>query len=89
MPLEGLAAAEHKAREELERELFKLRDEAGEPSPERQFWRFDDGAPITVICSDLRKSDELVLGPLEIIIASSILNRWKPPFSKLAITNLM
>lgn len=32
----------------------------------RQFWRFDDDAKgkITVICSDLRKSDEIVLGPL-------------------------
>src|SRR5580704_577724 len=49
----------------LERELFKLRaEDAGGASAGRRFWRFDDDAPITVICSDLRKSDELVLGPL-------------------------
>ena len=65
MPLDELTAAEQQARDELERELFKLRDEdVGGPSAGRQFWRFDDDAPITVICSDLRKSDELVLGPL-------------------------
>jgi hypothetical protein len=64
VPLEELTAAEDEARKELQRELFKLRDDAGEPSARRQFWRFDDDAPITVICSDLRKSDELVLGPL-------------------------
>lgn len=64
VPLEELTSAEDKAREELERELFRLRDEAGGPTAERQFWRFDDGAPITIFCSDLRKSDELVLGPL-------------------------
>jgi hypothetical protein len=65
LPLEKLTPAEDAARKELERELFKLRDDdAGEPSAGRQFWRFDDGAPITVICSDLRKSNELVLGPL-------------------------
>jgi len=62
--LEELTQAEEKAREELERELFKLRDEAGAPPSGRGFWRFDDEAPITVISSDLRKSDELVLGPL-------------------------
>jgi hypothetical protein len=65
VPLEELTPAEDEARQELERQLFKLRDDAGEPpSAGRQFWRFDDDAPITVICSDLRKSDELVLGPL-------------------------
>jgi hypothetical protein len=65
VPLEELTQAEQEARDELERELFKLRDQdGGGPSPERQFWRFDDDAPITVICSDLRKSDELELGPL-------------------------
>jgi hypothetical protein len=63
--LEDLTPAEHQAREELEQELFKLRDNAaGEPSNVRGFWRFDDKAPITIICSDLRKSDELKLGPL-------------------------
>ena len=57
--------AEQRARDELEQELFKLRgDDADKPSSGRRFWRFDDDAPITVICSDLRKSDELVLGPL-------------------------
>jgi hypothetical protein len=64
VPLEELTPAENKAREELERELFALRDDAGVPSGGRRFWRFDDEAPITIICSDLRKSDELVLGPL-------------------------
>ncbi|HEX4656141.1 MAG TPA: helix-turn-helix domain-containing protein [Streptosporangiaceae bacterium] len=65
VPLAELSPAEHEARQELERELFRLRDDdAGElPSP-RQSWRFEDGAPITVICSDLSKSDEVKLGPL-------------------------
>ena len=65
VPLNELTAAEQRARDELERELFQLRGEdVGGPSGLRQFWRFDDGAPIAIICSDLRKSDELVLGPL-------------------------
>jgi hypothetical protein len=65
VPLEELTPAEDAARKELQRELFKLRDDqAGAHSAGRQFWRFDDEAPITVICSDLRKSDELVFGPL-------------------------
>jgi hypothetical protein len=64
VPLEELTPAEDEARKELQRELFKLRDDAGEPSARRQFWRFDDDAPVTIICSDLRKSDEIVLGPL-------------------------
>lgn len=65
VPLEELTAAEHEAREKLERELVRLRDDdAGGPAVGGQFWRFNDGAPITVICSDLRKSDELELGPL-------------------------
>jgi hypothetical protein len=65
VPLDKLTPAENKAREKLERELLKLRDdEAGGAGYGRRFWRFDDDAPITVICSDLRKSDELVLGPL-------------------------
>ena len=63
VPLEELTAAERMARDELELELVKLRGDAGGPSPGRGFWRFDDGAPITVICSDLRRS-ELELGPL-------------------------
>jgi transcriptional regulator with XRE-family HTH domain len=65
VPFEELTAAERKTRDDLEQELFKLRDEgAGVPAAGRQFWRFGDDAAITVICSDLRKSDELVLGPL-------------------------
>jgi hypothetical protein len=65
VPLEELTPDERQVRDELERELFKLRaDDAGGVSAGRQFWRFDDDAPITVIGSDLRKSDELVLGPL-------------------------
>jgi transcriptional regulator with XRE-family HTH domain len=65
IPLDGLSPEEHEAREELERELLRLRDaDAGEvPSP-HQSWRFEDGAPVTVICSDLTKSDEVTLGPL-------------------------
>lgn len=47
----------------LEQDLLQLREAGAEGSAaDRQFWRFD--APITVICSDLRKSDELELGPL-------------------------
>jgi hypothetical protein len=65
VPLDELTPEEQKAREGLEQELFKLRDQAaGELPSRRQFWRFDDDAPITLICSDLRKSDELMLGPL-------------------------
>jgi transcriptional regulator with XRE-family HTH domain len=68
VPLDDLSPAEQEAREELEQELFKLRDnDAGEvltPPAPRQFWRFDDGASIIVICSDLTKSDEVKLGPL-------------------------
>jgi transcriptional regulator with XRE-family HTH domain len=64
VPLEELTPAEHRVREDLEQELLRLRDSGPETASDRQFWRFDDGARITVICSDLRKSDELVLGPL-------------------------
>jgi hypothetical protein len=54
---------EEQRRRALEHELLQLREaDADGSGPERQFWRFD--APITVICSDLRKSDELELGPL-------------------------
>ena len=63
--LDELSPSERQAREELERELFNLRDDdIGGPSAVRRFWRFDDDVPITVICSDLRKSDQLVLSPL-------------------------
>jgi transcriptional regulator with XRE-family HTH domain len=64
VPLDELTPDEQRAREALERELSKLRDQVEQVPLERQFWRFDDGAPITVICSDLRKSDQLKLGPL-------------------------
>jgi hypothetical protein len=65
VPLGELAQSEAEAREELERELFRLRDDdAGEAPSPHQSWRFEDGAPITVICSDLRKSDQVRLGPL-------------------------
>jgi transcriptional regulator with XRE-family HTH domain len=65
VPLDELSPSEQQARDDLERELFKLRnDDIGGPSTARRFWRFDDGASITVICSDLGKSDRLVLGPL-------------------------
>ena len=64
-PLTDLTDAEDEARRELERELFRLRDEgAGETASPRESWRFDDGAPITIICSELTTSDEVRLGPL-------------------------
>ena len=34
------------------------------PASRRESWRFDDGAPIAIICSELTKSDEGRLGPL-------------------------
>jgi len=67
VPLEELTAEEHRTRKDLEQELFRLRDNEPEPPDEpeeRQFWQFSDGAPITIICSDLLQSDELKLGPL-------------------------
>jgi hypothetical protein len=65
VPLAELSPSEQQTLRELERELFRLRDaDAGEvPSP-HQSWRFEDGAPITIICSDLSASDEVKLGPL-------------------------
>ncbi len=36
---------------------------AKSPSP-HQSWRFEDDAPVTIICSELSKSDEVKLGPL-------------------------
>jgi|SRR5215469_15766398 len=63
LPLDQLDPAEEQRRCTLEQELLQLREAAaGSSAADRQFWRFD--APITVICSDLRKSDELALGPL-------------------------
>ena len=65
IPLAELSATENEARNKLERELFRLRDnDAGETSSARQSWRFEDGAPITVICSELTKSNRVKLGPL-------------------------
>ena len=65
LPLTDLTDAEDEVRRELERELFRLRDEgAGETASPHESWRFDDGAPITIICSELTKSDEVPLGPL-------------------------
>jgi hypothetical protein len=64
VPVGELTPAEQDTRDELERELFLLRDGEPKPAGGGQFWRFDDGAPITLICSDLRMSDELELGPL-------------------------
>jgi hypothetical protein len=65
LPLTDLTDAEDKARQELESELLRLRaEDAGEPVTLHQSWRFDDGAPITIICPELTKSDEVKLGPL-------------------------
>ena len=65
LPLTDLTEAEEEVRRELERELFRLRDDAaGETASPHESWRFKDGAPITIICSELTKSDEVPLGPL-------------------------
>jgi hypothetical protein len=65
LPLTDLTVAEDEARRELERELFRLRNEViGEIDSRHESWRFDDGAPITIICSELTKSDQVCLGPL-------------------------
>ena len=60
IPLADLTPEEDQARERLESELFRLRSEG---APLRS-WRFPDEAPITIICSDLSRSDEVKLGPL-------------------------
>lgn len=63
LPVEQLEPAERQEQRTLEQELLQLREAAADgAASDRQFWRFD--APITVICSDLRKSDKLKLGPL-------------------------
>jgi hypothetical protein len=63
LPADQLDPAERQRQRSLEHELLQLREvDAHGSAVDRQFWRFD--APITVICSDLRKSDELELGPL-------------------------
>ena len=60
-----LTPAEDEARGKLERELFRLRDnDAAEGSAAHQSWRFEMGAPITVICSELSMSNRVKLGPL-------------------------
>jgi hypothetical protein len=65
LPLTDLTDAEDEVRRELERELFRLRDEsAGETASRHESWRFDDGAPVTIICSEVAKSDQVRLGPL-------------------------
>jgi hypothetical protein len=65
IPLTELGTAEDEARKELERELFRLRDDdAGEAPSPHQSWRFGDGAPITIICSELSMSNQYELGPL-------------------------
>jgi hypothetical protein len=49
----------------LKRERFRLRDEGpGETASPHESWRFDDSAPITIICSELTKSGEVRLRPL-------------------------
>jgi len=65
LPLTELTDAEDQARQALESELLRLRaEDAGELTSAHQSWRFDDGAPITIICPELTKSDEVKLGPL-------------------------
>jgi hypothetical protein len=65
IPLADLTPEEDRARERLESELFRLRGEgAGEAPAPLGSWQFPDEAPITIICSDLSRSDEVKLGPL-------------------------
>lgn len=60
-----LSEAEEEERKNLERELLRLRDhDAGEAPARRQSWRFNDGAPITIVCSELSTSNQVKLGPL-------------------------
>src|SRR6202012_3196766 len=68
VPLEELSETEDEARRDLERELLRrgLKD-IGEPLPTpapHESWRFTDGYPITIICAELTKSDEITPGPL-------------------------
>jgi Helix-turn-helix domain len=69
IPLTDLTDAEDETRRELERELFRLRDEdVGEPPPSpHESWRLDDRFPINIFCSELGRSDELSLGPLSAV----------------------
>jgi len=65
LPLMELTDAEDQARQVLESELLRRRaEDVGESISSHQFWQFDDGAPITIICPELTKSDEVKLGPL-------------------------
>lgn len=65
LPLTDLTDVEDEVRRELERELFRLWDEdVGEPTSPHESWRFADGAPITIICSEFTRNDEDRLGPL-------------------------
>jgi transcriptional regulator with XRE-family HTH domain len=53
VPVTELTPAEQQVRRELERELFRLRDlDADEVSSPPRSWRFEDGAAITIICSE-------------------------------------
>ena len=69
VPLADLTDGEDEARRNLERELFRLRDvDAGEPPPlPHESWRFGDGFPITIICSEIPTSDEVPHGPLSMV----------------------
>jgi hypothetical protein len=63
LPADQLDPAEEQKRHALEKDLLQLREAGTDGSNlDRRFWHFD--APITVICSDLRQSDALELGPL-------------------------
>jgi transcriptional regulator with XRE-family HTH domain len=65
IPRDDLIPEEQHRANELERELLKLRDaDSGDLSLVPQSWRFDDGARITIICSDLSQSDEPPMGHL-------------------------
>jgi hypothetical protein len=64
LPLTDLTDTEDEVRRGLERELSRLRDQGTGETASHESWRFDDSAPITIICSELTKSDEVRLGPL-------------------------
>jgi transcriptional regulator with XRE-family HTH domain len=65
IPRDDLIPEEQHRANELERELLKLRDaDSGDLSLVPQSWRFDDGARITIICSDLSQSHEAPMGHL-------------------------
>jgi hypothetical protein len=65
IPLEELSAEEDQVRRELERELFRLRDGGADEAPASlRSWQFPDEASITIICSDLGMSGEILPSPL-------------------------